>query len=67
MWQVCMATENLFQRCRQHSKVAHGSVSNPLAQLTIIGHFVSDLVAILKDHRQQQRATAQTAATSGAG
>ena len=44
--QVCMSTDNLFQRCRQRSKVAHGNVSNPLLQLEAIGNFVSDLGAI---------------------
>ncbi len=44
--QVCMSTDNLFQRCRQQSKVAHGNVTNPLLQLEAIGNFVSDLGAI---------------------
>ncbi|DBB07814.1 TPA: hypothetical protein ACH3X3_009224 [Trebouxia sp. C0006] len=44
--QVCMSTDNLFQRCRQRSKVAHGNVTNPLLQLEAIGNFVSDLGAI---------------------
>lgn len=41
-----MSTDNLFQRCRQRSKVAHGNVTNPLLQLEAIGNFVSDLGAI---------------------
>lgn len=41
-----MSTDNLFQRCRQRSKVAHGNVTNPLLQLDAIGNFVSDLGAI---------------------
>ena len=44
--QVCMSTDNLFQRCRQRSKVAHGNVINPMLQLEAIGNFVSDLGAI---------------------
>lgn len=44
--QVCMSTDNLFQRCRQRSRVAHGNVTNPLLQLEAIGNFVSDLGAI---------------------
>ena len=41
-----MSTDNLFQRCLQRSKVAHGNVTNPLLQLEAIGNFVSDLGAI---------------------
>lgn len=41
-----MSTDNLFQRCRQRSRVAHGNVTNPLLQLEAIGNFVSDLGAI---------------------
>lgn len=41
-----MSTDNLFQRCRQRSSVAHGNVTNPLLQLDAIGNFVSDLGAI---------------------
>ena len=41
-----MSTDNLFQRCRQRSKVAHGNVTNPLLQLEAVGSFVSDLGAI---------------------
>lgn len=51
--QVVMCTDNVFNRCRQHSKIAHQAESNPLHQLEVIGSYVSDLVAICK----QQRAT----------
>ncbi|KAK9823584.1 hypothetical protein WJX72_003990 [[Myrmecia] bisecta] len=46
--QVCMSTDNLFHRCRQRSKVAHANETNPLAQLDVIGNFVSDLGTIIK-------------------
>ncbi len=53
--QVCMATDNLFQRCRQRSHTGHSNTTNPLGQLDVIGNFVSDLLA-LKDQRAPQKA-----------
>ena len=58
-----MSTDNLFQRCRQRSRVAHGNVTNPLLQLEAIGNFVSDLGAIKElGQKNNVKGTAQTVA-----
>ena len=58
-----MSTDNLFQRCRQRSKVAHGNVTNPLLQLEAIGNFVSDLGAIKElGQKNNVKSAAQTMA-----
>lgn len=58
-----MSTDNLFQRCRQRSRVAHGNVTNPLLQLEAIGNFVSDLGAIKElGQKNTVKTTAQTVA-----
>eukprot|EP00898_Chlorokybus_atmophyticus_P005897 jgi/Chlat1/6308/Chrsp44S00455 len=45
---ICMATENLFARCKQRSKVSHPDHQNTVDQLTVIGDFMGDLVEIVK-------------------
>lgn len=58
-----MSTDNLFQRCRQRSRVAHGNVTNPLLQLEAIGNFVSDLGAIKElGQKSNVKSAAQTMA-----
>ena len=59
--QVNMATQNLFIRCRDKSTLQHKPVSNPLGQLTMIGDFVQDLGAIIK---QWQKLQAEKAAAA---
>ena len=49
-----MSTDNIFQRCQQKSRVAHFHETNPLQQLEVVGNFVSDLGAVLKEWRQHQ-------------
>lgn len=49
--QVCMATDNLFHRCNSRSKVNHKPTSKPLEQLAVIGDFMADLGAIVKQWR----------------
>ena len=62
--QVNMATQNLFIRCREKSKLQHKLVANPLAQLTMIGDFMQDLGSIVKSW---QRIQAERAAGGRAG
>mmetsp|Transcript_41925 Transcript_41925/g.50804 ORF Transcript_41925/g.50804 Transcript_41925/m.50804 type:complete len:312 (-) Transcript_41925:960-1895(-) len=50
--QVCMATDNLFHRCNSRSKVNHPPYTNPLEQLGVIGDFMADLGAIVKQWKQ---------------
>ena len=63
--QVNMATQNLFIRCREKSKLQHKLVSNPLAQLSMIGDFMQDLGAIVKAWQRMQQEK-QVAARTGA-
>lgn len=46
--QVYMAADNLFHRCITRSKVNHPSYTEPVDQLGVIGDWVSDLSAIVK-------------------
>eukprot|EP00241_Pyramimonas_parkeae_P007189 CAMPEP_0114260016 /NCGR_PEP_ID=MMETSP0058-20121206/20221_1 /TAXON_ID=36894 /ORGANISM="Pyramimonas parkeae, CCMP726" /LENGTH=304 /DNA_ID=CAMNT_0001375141 /DNA_START=316 /DNA_END=1230 /DNA_ORIENTATION=+ len=46
--QVCMAADNLFHRCITRSKVNHLPHTNPADQLSVIGDWVSDLAAIVR-------------------
>lgn len=46
--QVVLSADNIFNRCRQKSHIAHPPETNPLQQLEIIGSYVSDLLAICK-------------------
>ena len=50
--QVCMSVENVYQRCVAHSRVARIAQSEPLPQLDVVGSFVSDLGAAVKDVRR---------------
>lgn len=49
--QVVLSTDNIFNRSRQRSKIGHAVESNPLLQLDVIGNFVSDLSAIVKQYK----------------
>ncbi|KAF8059972.1 FAP73 [Scenedesmus sp. PABB004] len=49
--QVVLAADNVFNRCRQRSHIAHPPETHPLQQLDTIGNFVSDLQAICKRGR----------------
>lgn len=46
--QVVVSADNIFNRCRQKSHIAHPPETQPLQQLDIIGNYVSDLLAICK-------------------
>jgi hypothetical protein len=48
--QVVLSADNIFNRCRQKSHIAHPPETNPLQQLEIIGSYVSDLLAICKKY-----------------
>lgn len=52
--QVVLSTDNIFNRCRARSKIAYPSESNPLQQLDVIGNYVSDLSAIIKQIRAEK-------------
>ena len=52
--QVIMSTDNIFNRCRNCSKIAHAAETNPLDQLEVISNYVSDLGAIIKQARVEQ-------------
>lgn len=49
--QVCMATDNLFQRCTVRSTIKHPSHTNPITQLNVIGEYMADLASIVKSWR----------------
>ncbi len=51
--QVVLSTDNIFNRCRGRSKIAHPAESNPLLQLTVVGNYVSDLGAIIRQYRAE--------------
>ena len=46
--QVVVSADNIFNRCRMKSHIAHPPETHPLQQLDIIGNYVSDLLAICK-------------------
>ena len=48
-----MASTNLFQRCKELSKIAHANLTNPVDQLEVVGHFVADLGAIIRLYKTQ--------------
>lgn len=52
--QVVLSTDNIFNRCRLNSKIGYHAETNPLQQLDVVGNFVSDLAAIIKQHRAEQ-------------
>ena len=52
--QICMSTNNLYQRCLAKSTVAHAAEErNPAVQLEAVGHFVSDLREAIRRHAAQ--------------
>jgi hypothetical protein len=51
--QVVLSTDNIFNRCRGRSKIAYPPESNPLQQLDVVGNYVSDLGAIVRQHRAE--------------
>lgn len=48
--QIVLSADNVFNRCRQMSHIAHPPETHPLQQLDIIGAYMSDLVAICKKY-----------------
>ncbi|KXZ49053.1 hypothetical protein GPECTOR_23g139 [Gonium pectorale] len=52
--QVVLSADNIFNRCRSKSSIGHPAESNPLHQLDVIGNFVSDLGAIIKQFKLDQ-------------
>jgi hypothetical protein len=56
--QVVLSTDNIFNRCRQQSHIAHPPVTQPLQQLDIIANFVSDLLVVCKQSAGAQAAGA---------
>lgn len=70
--QVCMATDNLFQRCTVRSTIKHPVHTNPITQLNVIGEYMSDLSSIVKSWRanggrMQQAGTAVQQQTGANG
>mmetsp|Transcript_14208 Transcript_14208/g.36465 ORF Transcript_14208/g.36465 Transcript_14208/m.36465 type:complete len:311 (+) Transcript_14208:219-1151(+) len=53
--QVCMATTNLFNRCRELSKIAHANLNSPVEQLEVVGNYVADLGAIIKYYKSSHK------------
>lgn len=51
---MVLSTDNIFNRSRGRSKIAYPPESNPLQQLDVIGNYVSDLAAIVKQWRTEQ-------------
>lgn len=50
---VCMATENLFRRCRARSAVKYKTDDNPLERLKVIGEYMGDLNKIVKQRYKE--------------
>ena len=51
--QVCLATNNLYNRCCKKSCMSHPvDEANPLHQLEVVGFFVSDYGSIIKEWRK---------------
>ena len=50
---VCFATENLFRRVRAQSAVKYPADENPLERLRVIGEYMSDLDAIVKQRHEE--------------
>mmetsp|Transcript_20045 Transcript_20045/g.36043 ORF Transcript_20045/g.36043 Transcript_20045/m.36043 type:complete len:298 (-) Transcript_20045:332-1225(-) len=49
--QVVLSADNIFNRCRGRSSIEYAIENNPLYQLDVIGNFVSDLNAIMKNNK----------------
>lgn len=52
--QVVLSTDNLFARSRARSHIKHNPETNPIHQLDMIGSYVSDLGAIIKQYKLEQ-------------
>ena len=50
---VCFATEHLFRRVRSRSAVKYAADENPLERLRVIGEYMSDLDAIVKQRHKE--------------
>mmetsp|Transcript_25341 Transcript_25341/g.55050 ORF Transcript_25341/g.55050 Transcript_25341/m.55050 type:complete len:310 (+) Transcript_25341:61-990(+) len=57
--QVVLSTDNIFNRCRGRSRIGYPAESNPLQQLDVVGNYVSDLGAIIKQFKLEQAKKAQ--------
>lgn len=42
-------------RCRNRSRIAHPSETNPIEQLEVVGNFISDLGAIIKQYKSEHQ------------
>ncbi len=59
--QVVMSTDNLFHRCRHKSHIGHALETSPLAQLDVVGNFISDLGAIIAQAKEEHKRAARAA------
>ncbi len=59
--QVVMSADNIFGRCAARSRIGHAPETSPLAQLEVIGNFVSDLGVIIRQQRDEARRKAAKA------
>ena len=50
---VCFATEHLLRRVRSRSAVKYAADDNPLERLRVIGEYMSDLDAIVKQRHKE--------------
>ena len=50
---VCFAAEHLFRRVRARSAVKYAADENPLERLRVIGEYMSDLDAIVKQRHKE--------------
>ena len=50
---MCFATEHLFRRVRSRSAVKYAADDNPLERLRVIGEYMSDLDAIVKQRHKE--------------
>ena len=44
-----MASNNVFYRCKELSRIAHANLTNPMEQLEVVGNYVADLGYIIKN------------------
>ena len=49
-----MASNNVFYRCKELSRIAHANLTNPMEQLEVVGNYVADLGYIIKMYNQKQ-------------
>jgi hypothetical protein len=64
---VVRVAASCYGHCRSRSTIGYPAESNPLQQLDVIGNFVSDLVATLKAHKQEQFKKGQKAEETALG